>query len=125
MVTKNKTEKWVLVPAAVCMIALIAVMASPQSTLSMTQDRVDYQQISPIIERRCLSCHSTQPTDDLYKEPPKGVLFGTEAQLKERADKVYLHVVLAKSMPLGNKTQMLDTERALIGRWLKQEGLAP
>ena len=83
-----------------------------------TLSPVEYAQIRPILERRCLPCHSRANTDELYKTAPNGILFDTESQLAERWDKVRFHVVVAKSMPLANRTSMTDDERTMFARWL-------
>jgi uncharacterized membrane protein len=71
-----------------------------------------------------LAGHSSHPTDDIYKAAPNGVMFESEAQVRAKGNLIQLHVVMAKSMPLGNKTGMTDEERAVFAAWLKQEGLA-
>jgi uncharacterized membrane protein len=86
--------------------------------------RVEFSQLHSIIQNRCLACHSSHPTDDIYKNAPSGVMFESEAQVRAKGNLIQLHVVMAKSMPLGNKTGMTDDERAVFAAWLKQEGLA-
>lgn len=70
-----------------------------------------------IIRRRCQSCHSAQPTDDLFVAAPVGVMFDTQEQVIARLDRIIERAVVAKTMPYGNKTDMTDTERELIGVW--------
>lgn len=123
MVTKNPVERWTLAPAALGLAALVYMTgAASQVSASVSPGAVSYSQVHSIVAARCLSCHSSQPTDDVWKAPPNGVIFETEEQLRARGEKVQLHVVLAKSMPLGNKTNMTEEERALVAQWLKQEG---
>lgn len=86
---------------------------------------MSYAQVNTIFRARCYQCHSSSPTDDFYKVAPNGVLFETETQVREKADKIHLQVVLAKVMPLGNKTGMTDEERGMIKAWLNQQGLSP
>lgn len=125
MVTKKKKERWLLLPAAVGLAALVFATAAPSPTTPSAgpTEKIEFAEVHAVVERRCFACHSTKNTDDVYKDAPRGVLFEGEAQMRERADKIRLHVVIAKSMPLGNKTGMTDDERALIDRWLRQEGL--
>jgi uncharacterized membrane protein len=78
-------------------------------------------QAMEIIQRRCSSCHSANPTDDVFKTPPSGVTFDNLTEVRARYEQVKLRVVMTKSMPLGNKTQMTDNERSLIGQWLIQQ----
>jgi uncharacterized membrane protein len=127
MVTKNPLERFTLFPAALGLGALVWMSAAPALPQSGLPDgeRVEFSRLHSILATRCLSCHSSHPTDDIYKTAPGGVLFETEAQVRAKAHNIHLHVVVAKSMPLANKTAMTDEERAVFAHWLKQEGLLP
>ena len=123
MVTKVPKERWLLAPAAVGLLALVFVTGTPTAPLAQggNQEPVEWSHVSSILQTRCYQCHSSHPTDDVYTVAPKGVIFETPSQVMERADLVELHVVTAKSMPLANKTGMLDEERAVLARWLTQQ----
>ncbi len=41
------------------------------------------------------------------------------ALIKQHAPMIYQQVVLQKTMPLNNATQITDDERALIKRWFE------
>jgi uncharacterized membrane protein len=124
MVTKNPVERWTLLPAAIGLGALVYMTAATGlPVVSENQPKVEFAAVHAIIQTRCLQCHSSHPTDDTWHTPPNGVILESEELFRARADKVQLHVVVAKSMPLGNKTGMTDEERAVIARWLKQENL--
>lgn len=129
MVTKNPRERWTLAPAAVGLLALVYLAAVPPratgDTDSADASPVEFTQVRAIMQARCVTCHGARPTDDVFKEAPKGVIFESEGQIRAYAEKIHLHVVQAKSMPLANKTRMTDGERVVIGRWLKQQALAP
>jgi uncharacterized membrane protein len=73
-----------------------------------------------VIDKRCLTCHSSRPTDSQFTVAPAGVLFDTPEQIKARADRILERAVISKTMPFGNKTGMTDEERALLGRWVEQ-----
>jgi uncharacterized membrane protein len=122
MVTKNQKERWLLLPAFAGLVALIW-MTSPAPTAAAMSDVPSFDEVHAIFENRCLQCHSSHPTDDVWKSAPKGVIFETEAQIKMHGAHVFENVVVAKTMPLGNKTQMTDEERAIIGRWLSAQKL--
>jgi uncharacterized membrane protein len=127
MVTKNPVERWTLLPATLGLAALLALTATPRTAPESMGGagaitRVEFEQVRPIIQRRCLECHSTHPTDDVYKAPPNGIVFETEAQFRAKADRIRLQVVTAKAMPLGNKTGMTAEERGIIDQWLRGQG---
>lgn len=132
MVTRKPVERWTLLPAAIGLAALVfmtAQMSDPQADLvrlsaeTLQGPKVEYAQVSRIMGARCLTCHSNHATDDWYPTAPSGIVFENEAQVRARADRIFLHVVAAKSMPLANKTHMTDEERKVIGLWIKQQGL--
>ena len=132
MVTRVALQRLTLIPAAIGLAALLVLTAETfdpqaellrQTTEQLHGPQVEYAQVSKIVSARCLSCHSTHATDDWYPTAPKGIFFETEAQLRARADRIFLQVVAAKSMPLANKTRMTDDERKVVGLWLKQQGL--
>lgn len=123
MVTKNPVERWTLAPAAIGLLGLVYTTAVTQKTVEASILTVPFEQVYHIVANRCQQCHSTNPTDDVFKAPPNGVKFETESDLRRLADKIQLHVVTAKSMPLANKTGMTDEERGVFASWLKQQNL--
>ena len=123
MVTKNAVERWLLVPAAIGLLTLVWMtrLDAPQFAKG-DGSFVTYAQVKPIFENRCLACHASKPTDELFKIAPAGAVFETEAQAVAYKDKIYNRVVVQKNMPFSNKTGISDEERELIGRWV--QGLA-
>ncbi len=116
---------WVLAVAAACFIGLIAFTALPAyqratAVASAGAGRVAFAEVRPIIVERCIACHSAKPTDDVVTEAPNGVTFDTPAQIKGFVDKIHARVVDTDTMPLGNKTNMSEAERAIIGRWIAE-----
>ena len=88
--------------------------ASAQSALQP----VRYEELRKVLEQRCLSCHGAQVQ-------MKNVRLDTPQALKQHAQLVYQHAVLAKTMPLNNSTGITDDERALIGRWFTSGASTP
>jgi uncharacterized membrane protein len=119
MVTKKSIERWTLLPAAIGVLALIFLtQAKPLAMQSEDFGDVDYAQIQPIIQMRCLSCHSSKNSDDVFLVAPNNVIFENEDVLLKYKEKILQRVVQDKTMPFLNKTQMTDPERALLGHWL-------
>jgi uncharacterized membrane protein len=73
-----------------------------------------------VIQQRCATCHSAQPTDDLFTAAPAGVAFDTPEQIQAMAARIKERAVVLKTMPFGNKTGMTEEERALLGAWVEQ-----
>jgi uncharacterized membrane protein len=79
---------------------------------------VTLAQVEPIFQQRCTVCHSSAPTDNNYRQPPKGIAFDTPDEIMRYAKQIYRMAVQTRAMPLGNKTGMLPQERVMIGRWI-------
>lgn len=121
MVTNNPKERWTLAPAAVGLAALVFVTAESYSKASAVSGEITFDQIQPVFQARCISCHAAKPTDDVIKETPKGVAFENETQIRQHLPKILEMVVVSRAMPLGNKTQITEEERQLIGSWVQRQ----
>jgi uncharacterized membrane protein len=115
---KGIYSEWMLPFAALALIALVIITAPATSVKS--NKPVSYSMIQPIVQKRCISCHSAKPTDDMQKIAPNGVMFDTPDQLQRHADRILIRAVQTKTMPQGNKTGITDEERLLIGAWVEQ-----
>jgi uncharacterized membrane protein len=71
--------------------------------------------IQPILQQRCVACHSAHPT--LMGSAPAGVLFDTPREISTNAQRLYEQAVVLKAMPLGNVTRMTPDEREKIAAW--------
>ena len=71
----------------------------------------------PVIEARCVSCHAAKPDHPGFAAAPLGVLQKGEEAVNLQALVIYNAVIVKRSMPLANITQMSDEERDLIARW--------
>lgn len=125
MVTKNSVERWILLPAAIGLAAAVYMTSAAPKASAFIGSQVTYAQVHGLMQRHCLQCHSARPTDEAFKAAPNGVLFDAEDQVRLHADKIFLHVIQAKTMPLGNRSGMTDEERALIHQWLSEQKLLP
>lgn len=115
---KNRGQKkqWML-PLAAVLMAVLAYLTMPKTSALEHTSAVSFEQISPVIEQRCATCHSVNPTDVAFKTAPKGVALDTEMDLKRYADSVYAQTVTTHAMPIGNLTKMTDDERAMLDAW--------
>ncbi|MCA9790397.1 MAG: urate hydroxylase PuuD [Candidatus Eremiobacteraeota bacterium] len=119
---QHRPANWVWAPVAAALAVLIW-MTAPQKPAAATTDggeQVHFSQVQAIISVRCLQCHSSSPSDDVFKTAPNGVTFETPEQIRKMADRIKVRAVDSKAMPLGNKTNMTDEEREILGRWLAQ-----
>jgi uncharacterized membrane protein len=83
-----------------------------------TEGDTGFTQVKAIIDQRCALCHNAAIAQ-------KNVRVDSPAAIGRHAQQIYQQVVLMKSMPLGNATQMTDEERAVIGRWFDAGAKVP
>lgn len=115
---KGQLSVWVL-PASVVVLLSAAYISAPAKP-GQCKETVSFAEVNTIIHNRCISCHSAKPSDDFYKAPPNGVVYDTPADIEKLKDKILQRVVLTKSMPQNNKTNMTEEERELIRCWISQ-----
>jgi uncharacterized membrane protein len=85
---------------------------------SAAVERVSFTRVHLVIRDRCVPCHSENPTDNVYTQAPKGVMFDTPEQIKAYADQIKTQAVVSRAMPQGNKTNITEAERTLLGKWV-------
>ncbi|MGE0784176.1 MAG: urate hydroxylase PuuD [Sandaracinaceae bacterium] len=105
---------WILPAATVAMVTL-AIVSAPRRT--EYEGPATFAMVRDIVERRCVPCHSAQPTSELYPTAPQGIMFDQPEQILDRAPRIYNQVVVSRQMPLSNLTGITDEERAIIGAW--------
>ncbi|MFT5706075.1 MAG: putative membrane protein [Oceanospirillaceae bacterium] len=116
--TRHLSQKyaWTIPAAALGMICLAFVVA-PKKPVPL-KAQVSFTQVREILDQRCTVCHSANPSSPLFTTAPSGVMFDTPEQIKLMAPRINAQSVTTQVMPLGNITQMLATERQLIGKWI-------
>ena len=119
MLSQNPRHRWLLAPATLGVIFLIYITAQ-KPELPQVNETITYSEVSQIVNQRCLSCHSHSNSDDLFKVAPNGVILETESQILQFKPQIIQQVVNGKTMPFLNKTNMTDTERARLHKWLSQ-----
>ncbi len=75
-------------------------------------------QVKAVVDQRCTLCHNAAVQQ-------KNVSLHTPELIQRHAQVVYQQVVVLKTMPLNNATQISDAERALIRRWFEAGAPAP
>ena len=118
---QGKLSVWIL-PVSVLLLLAVAYVTAPQ--VSNTKcDTISFTEVNNIIQLRCISCHSSKPTDDVYTAPPNGVVYDTPADIIKKKDLIMQRVVITKTMPQNNKTNMTLEERDKIRCWIEQGAL--
>ncbi len=104
-------NRWEYVAAGVALIGVVAWLVAPKfEPAAAAPAKVGFAQVQPIIEQRCVLCHSAAVIN-------KNVQLHTPELVKKNSQGIYQQTVLQKTMPLGNATQMQDGERELFKRW--------
>lgn len=110
---------WWLLPVGAIAIFSAVIITAPRRLSSGTPgEKVTFALVEPIFKERCQTCHSSHPTDDVFTVAPSGVMFETADQCVALKDKIRNRVVETRTMPQGNKTNITDEEREMIGRWI-------
>ena len=104
-------------------VVLIVALAPQPQAAGLTA--ADFPAVQQVFQARCVTCHSSHPTNPGFAVAPKGVMFDTQAEIAANAQRAYEQVVVTKAMPLGNVTGITDAERDLIGRWVRSGAPAP
>mgnify|MGYP003315251903 CR=1 FL=1 len=91
--------------------------------LTVSERGVLTQQVESIILDRCGSCHSANPTDEVFTIAPAGVALDNLEQIRQWSGRIKARSVDTKDMPFMNKTGMLDDERVLLAQWIALDNL--
>lgn len=76
------------------------------------------ENIAGIVQQRCATCHAAQPTDGMFNSPPAGLVFTQTDQVLAVPDRV-INSLRTGYMPLANRTDMTDEERATLISWIE------
>ena len=107
------------------LIAVVAIVGCTSRETTQRQRPVDYAEARTVVDRRCIECHSEQPTNRAFPIAPKGVMLDTALQMKQYARQIEASVAVERTMPLANMTGMTDEERWVLGRWVETGAKVP
>lgn len=116
---KGEQSIWVM-PISILLLLGVAFVTAPEVKTGECNGEVTMTEIYPIFQNRCMTCHSSSPTDEVWTSPPNGVVYDTPADIARLSDKIMQRVVITETMPQNNKTGMLPAERELIRCWIEQ-----
>ncbi|MES2893724.1 MAG: urate hydroxylase PuuD [Bacteroidota bacterium] len=116
---KGQYNVWVL-PASVLILLAASFITAPKKDMGACNETASFAAVNQVITARCISCHSSKPTDDVYTAPPNGLVFDTPTDIVKMKAQVMQRVVITKTMPQNNKTGITPEERNLIRCWIDQ-----
>jgi uncharacterized membrane protein len=114
---RGRTVLWIPAAAAAATVA-IALAIEPDEHTGSSTTPVSPAEATAIVQRRCVTCHSENPTSDQFRSAPAGVVLDTTEQMAERAYQIRALAVDSRAMPLGNVTHMTEQERQALGAWI-------
>ncbi|MDJ0750465.1 MAG: urate hydroxylase PuuD [Woeseiaceae bacterium] len=107
------------VVVAVAILAAIAIAIAPRGGHA-PEGSVSFDQVRNVINARCTSCHSGAPVHPAFPVAPLGIMFDTDEQIVNDADRIYQQTVVTRVMPIGNLTAMTDEERQILDTWYRE-----
>ena len=116
---KKQLNVWIL-PVSVVILLAASFISAPSTNPNECKKEVSFSEVNDIIQKRCVQCHSATPTDDVYKVAPNGVMYDTPEDILKKKDLIMQRVVLTKTMPQNNKTNITEEERNTIRCWIDQ-----
>jgi uncharacterized membrane protein len=113
----GKTGAAYLVPIGAT-VALMIYLSAPPAAATVSAAAPSFSRVQAIVGQRCLPCHSAHPSDPTFPAPPNGVTFESADSLHQFAAKIRQRVFVEKTMPLVNRTQITEEERAELAAWV-------
>jgi len=107
------------------LIGVVAVVGSTSRKTARGRRPVGYAEARTVVNRRCIECHSEQPTNHAFPIAPKGVMLDTALRMKQYARRIEARVAVERTMPLANMSGMTDEERWVLGRWVETGAKVP
>ena len=116
-------RRWILPVGVAALIAVVALTARTPGAARAPERRsqgeaVDFTTARAILERRCVTCHATHPSNPSFAQPPAGVVLEDPRRIRSLAERIRVRAVVTRTMPLGNLTGMTEDERTALGAWI-------
>jgi uncharacterized membrane protein len=115
---QGRLSVWIM-PASVILLLAVAYTTAPQVSNGKCGE-VSFAEVNTIVQKRCVQCHSSRPTDNVYTAAPNGVKYDTPQEIVAKKDLIMQRVVITKTMPQNNKTGITLEERETIRCWIEQ-----
>ena len=112
---------WVM-PISILVLISAVIASAPNLSTSVCKTKVPFGEVYTIIQTRCIACHSSRPSDPSVSAAPNGITYDTPEKIVKLKDKIMQRVVITKTMPQNNKTNMTEDEREVIRCWIDQGG---
>ena len=119
----------IVISGAVAMLAIAAWVSWPQNTTAALHSHTSTastgaalqpftdNEVQMLVSEHCSGCHSTNPTDVVFKVAPLGVMFNNWQDIERQKTQLLHRTTVTKDMPFMNKTGMTDEQRARLALW--------
>jgi uncharacterized membrane protein len=103
-------------------VAFFVVQAStpPAEAATASGPPVAFASVRFVLQERCVPCHADHPAIVSNPAAPQGVRFDTPQDVSLWRERIKFRAVIARTMPLNNRTGMTDDERDTLARWFAQ-----
>ena len=124
----KKINKPIILMGAAFSTLILAFVLAPKSSTSISgihkaDSAIPITQVVQVLHKRCSTCHSAKPVDDMFSFPPAGVVLDSAQDMQRWAERIKARAVDSRDMPFLNKTQMTDEERRMVGLWVSNGAL--
>lgn len=116
---KQQQSYWIL-PVSALILLSAAYLSSPKPISTECKNEISISEVNKIITARCIKCHATKPTEPSLASAPNGIIFESPQDIVKLKDKILQRVVITKTMPQNNVTNMTDDERNIVRCWIQQ-----
>ena len=101
----------------VLLAVLMRIGARDSLPVGRSSTPVTFADVRHVVDRRCASCHASEPSDMSSGPAPGGVKFDTPGDIVRHAARIRERAVVTRTMPPNNKSRITDDERAVLARW--------
>jgi len=118
-----KVSPWPAVAGVAMLAGAVALMVPREASMAAYSNAgapvaaADFAHVQGIVGQRCAVCHAAKPTQPGFDVAPKGVMLDTPERILGQAAQMRQQLA-ARTMPIGNLTQMTDEERAQVIAWI-------
>jgi len=106
---------------AFILLAGVAALIAPRASAA-PGEAVAFEDVRTVVQHRCTTCHSSEPTHPAFPAAPAGVVLDTDVQIVAEALRIHQQTVVTRVMPIGNLTGISEGEREIIDRWYQSVG---
>jgi uncharacterized membrane protein len=114
----GRTSPLFAIAGALTLAGVAFALTPVRSTGGGTHPVNGFGHIQAIVARRCVPCHSENPTQPGFTAAPNGILLDTPEHMLPHTTQM-LEQIRTRAMPIGNVTGLTEQERAELLAWIE------